>query len=66
MMTMMWVRLSITGRALQERVREGSDRGSGSVDTAIVVGLVAAAALVLAGLMTDAIRSFGDEIPKGG
>lgn len=41
------------------------DRGSNSVETAIIVGLVAAAGAVLAGVMVTAIRSYQAEIPKG-
>lgn len=67
MMTRIWVRFSVAAHAIENELteRRALDCGSGSVDTAIVVGLVAAAALALAGLMTGAIRHFGSEIPTG-
>lgn len=42
---------------------EDRDRGSNSVETAIIVGLVATAAIGLTTLMTGAIDKFGGMIP---
>jgi uncharacterized membrane protein len=64
------VTIVLTRLALGERVRQlravgRDDRGEGPVSTAIMVALIAAAALLVAGLITVAATNWANRIPNG-
>ena len=62
-----FVTLSLAWNTLTQQVKAATrdDRGEGPVSTAIMVALIAAAALLVAGLITAAATNWANRIPPG-